>query len=231
MRRSQRQHGSSVRRQSSTDSPAAPKIRSRLNVVEAGLADQRDRARHRVRVVLRPSAASTCGAIDCTPSEIRVTPPARYAASSAGVTVSGLHSTVTSAPSARGIASRTATSSSAGSSDGVPPPKKTEVAAPRPSATAPPISRRQRGGVVGHQVVAVGPRRERAVVAAARAERDVDVDAERGRRSGSGGDEVADAATYIFGRDAEQQGQRLKVLGRNRMGQSGSARRARITAR
>ena len=42
--------------------------------------------------------------------------------------MSGLHSTVTSQSAARGTASRIPTNSSAGSSDGVPPPKKTLVA-------------------------------------------------------------------------------------------------------
>jgi hypothetical protein len=53
--------------------------------------------------------------------------------------VSGLHSTVTSAPGARSMASRIDASRSARSSDGVPPPKKTLVAggsvAPRSSPT------------------------------------------------------------------------------------------------
>ena len=64
---------------------------------------------------------------------MRVTPAARYVASRSSVTSSGLHSTVTSAPGARGMASSTETNRSAGSRDGVPPPKKTDVAAAMPS--------------------------------------------------------------------------------------------------
>ena len=83
----------------------------------------------------RPSDASTWGTIDWAPNESLVTPLALYAASLAAVTVSGLHSTVTSAPPAiprcDGAASRMLPSSSAGRSDGVPPPKKTDVAGPR----------------------------------------------------------------------------------------------------
>ena len=44
----------------------------------------------------RPSAPRTCGTIDCTPKERRVTPASRYPLSLAASTVSGLHSTVTS---------------------------------------------------------------------------------------------------------------------------------------
>ena len=80
------------------------------------------------RSCVRPSASSTCGTIDCTPNDTRFTPASRYAANNAVDTVSGLHSTVTSAPGARTTAERTDTSSSAGSNDGVPPPKNTDVA-------------------------------------------------------------------------------------------------------
>ena len=52
------------------------------------------------------------------------------------MTVSGLHSTVTSAPGASGIAASTRIRPSAGTSDGVPPPKNTLVAAGIPAATA-----------------------------------------------------------------------------------------------
>jgi hypothetical protein len=57
-------------------------------------------------------------------------------ASNSALTVSGLHSTVTSASSTRGIASSTAANAPAGTIDGVPPPKKTLVAAGIPAATA-----------------------------------------------------------------------------------------------
>ncbi len=85
---------------------------------------------------VRPSAASTCGTIDCTPIDTRLTPAATYVSNSDSVTSSGLHSTVTSAPGARGIARSTAASPSAGTSDGVPPPTKTLVAGAIPPSTA-----------------------------------------------------------------------------------------------
>ena len=56
------------------------------------------------------------------------------------MTVSGLHSTVTSAPSTTGRAASTAISPSAGTIEGVPPPKKTLVTGGRPSPTARVIS-------------------------------------------------------------------------------------------
>ena len=77
---------------------------------------------------VRPSAASTCARIDCTPNDTRFTPAARYARSLSRSTESGLHSTVTSASSARGMASRIRVSAAASSSDGVPPPKNTLLA-------------------------------------------------------------------------------------------------------
>ena len=52
---------------------------------------------------VRPSEASTCGDIDCTPMLTRFTPPERNVRSMSTVTSSGLHSTVTSAPSTVGI--------------------------------------------------------------------------------------------------------------------------------
>ncbi len=77
---------------------------------------------------VRPSASNTCARIDCTPNETRFTPARAYSRSLAASTESGLHSTVTSAASARGIASRIDVSARASSSDGVPPPKNTRVA-------------------------------------------------------------------------------------------------------
>src|SRR3954469_18312408 len=78
--------------------------------------------------------------MDCTPNDKRLTPAARKAASNGSVTVSGLHSTVTSQPSARSTDSRIDTSSSDGSNEGVPPPKNTLVAEGR---AAPASSARQ----------------------------------------------------------------------------------------
>ena len=69
-------------------------------------------------------------------------PPARRAARLSGVTLSGLASVVTSAPGARpkvaSMAPSTRVRSSAGSSVGVPPPKKTVATEGRsgPSADA-----------------------------------------------------------------------------------------------
>src|SRR6267378_2426427 len=99
-------------------------MRSRLNVSKP---TSRARATERRTLFgswVRPSASSTCGTIDCTPSETRVTPAARYAANNS-----------------------------------------LEFGA---TGTQIPL----------HEMTAIGPRRECAVVAAARAERDVDVVAE-----------------------------------------------------
>src|ERR671912_512393 len=71
---------------------------------------------------VRPSEARTWGTIDCTPMETRSTPAAAYVSISVGVTSSGLHSTVTSAPGASGIARSTSARPSAGTSVGLPPP-------------------------------------------------------------------------------------------------------------
>ena len=64
-------------------------------------------------------------------------------ASSSDVTLSGLHSTVTSQPGARGMRSSTDTRSAAGTIDGVPPPTKIDVAAGIPAATWVSASARQ----------------------------------------------------------------------------------------
>ena len=53
------------------------------------------------------------------------------------MTVSGLHSTVTSAPARDGMAASTRMSDAGGTSDGVPPPKNTLVAAGRPGGDGP----------------------------------------------------------------------------------------------
>ena len=72
---------------------------------------------------VRPVLPSTCGDIDCTPTLTRFThPPYRYDIST--VTSSGLHSTVTSGPSRRGIVAISSDSVSAATSVGVPPPTK-----------------------------------------------------------------------------------------------------------
>jgi hypothetical protein len=55
---------------------------------------------------------------------------------SSSVTSSGLHSTVTSAPAASGMARSTVARSPAGTSDGVPPPTNTLDASGIPAATA-----------------------------------------------------------------------------------------------
>ena len=75
--------------------------------------------------------------------------------------------------------SRTATRSAPGTIDGVPPPTKIEVAQ-RHAGGDEPVGVSPAGREVGvGQVVAVRPRGERAVVAARRTERDVQVDTER----------------------------------------------------
>src|SRR5713101_1812603 len=81
----------------------------------------------------RPNDANTCGTIDCTPNETRVPPARRYETSEDGDTLSGLHSTVTSAPGASRTSPSRDTSKPEGTSDGVPPPKKTEVAGDKPT--------------------------------------------------------------------------------------------------
>ena len=85
---------------------------------------------------MRPRAASTWAEVDCTPNDRRFTPPARYVSTSSGVTLSGLHSTVTSASGVRGTRASTATSSAAGTIDGVPPPTKIDVATGIPASTS-----------------------------------------------------------------------------------------------
>src|SRR6478735_5255057 len=87
---------------------------------------------------VRSRAARTCGTADCMPMERRVTPDAASSAATADVTVSGLASTVISAPSATPKVSRTPASmrarSPGGSSVGVPPPKNTVDAGRFPPA-------------------------------------------------------------------------------------------------
>ena len=127
---------------------------------------------------VRPSPARTCGTIDCTPKLSRSTPARRYASSLAASTLSGLHSTVTSAPAC--------------AVDGVEDPRELVAREQRRRATAEEDARRDRhargppasdvgraSGDVGiDQMVAIRPRREVAVVTTRRAERDVDVDTE-----------------------------------------------------
>ena len=78
------------------------------------------------------------------PSEIRVKPAARSSASTRGSTVSGLASTVTSAPAARpnsvSMAASIAPRSAAGSRVGVPPPKKTVDTGPARGPSTRPAS-------------------------------------------------------------------------------------------
>ena len=80
-------------------------------------------------VCVRSSVASTCGTALCMPNEIRLTPAARSRSSCSGLTDSGFASVVTSQSSLRSKVScnrrRTRDWSSADSSVGVPPPKKT----------------------------------------------------------------------------------------------------------
>jgi hypothetical protein len=74
------------------------------------------------------------------PTDIRVMPAAASSSATRGVTVSGLASTVISAPSRSPNARRTPSSmrarSPGGSSVGVPPPKNTVDAGRRPPAAA-----------------------------------------------------------------------------------------------
>jgi hypothetical protein len=89
---------------------------------------------------VRPSDASTCGTIDCTPMDTRFTPAPTYVSRSSTVTSSGLHSTVTSAPAASGTARSTSARPAAGTSVGVPPPTNTLVAGAIPRCTSRSIS-------------------------------------------------------------------------------------------
>ena len=68
------------------------------------------------------------------------------------MTSSGLHSTVTSAPSASGIARSTLANWSAGTSVGVPPPTNTVSAGGMPASTARSISRLHGVEVVPNEV-------------------------------------------------------------------------------
>jgi hypothetical protein len=107
----------------------------------------------------------------------RFTPADAYVCINSTVTSSGLHSTVTSAPGANGMVVSTAANSSAGTRVGVPPPTNTLVT----GSSAARRCRRAMRRDSRDQMVTVGPRGERAVVAAMPTERDVDVDAELAR--------------------------------------------------
>ena len=125
--------------------------------------------------------------MDWAPKESLVTPLALYCVSFSSEIVSGLHSTVTSAPSAIPTPSRIASMSrarnSAGRSDGVPPPKNTEVAGPasagRTNRVLVSADRTGKAGDLGAtrghvalpEVVPVRPGGERAVVTTATAKR------------------------------------------------------------
>ena len=85
----------------------------------------------------RPSAPSTCGTIDCTPIDTRLTPAAANVSNIVTVTSSGLHSTVISASGVTGIDCSTAARPSGGTSVGVPPPTNTLDAGGIPAPTAP----------------------------------------------------------------------------------------------
>ncbi len=144
---------------------------------------------------VRPSAPSTCVAIDCTPRLTRLTPWATYASQQlvgdvVGVALDRDLGVVGDRHESR--SRRRAPSPS--TIDGVPPPTKMLVAGGMPSSIARLDVGAERTEVGVGQVVAVGPGRERAVVALRRAERDVDVDAEGRRRGGHRVSESTQAA-------------------------------------
>ena len=125
---------------------------------------------------VRPSAASTCGDIDCTPMLTRLTPPDRYVRNISTVTSSGLHSTVTSASSRRGIAAITF-----GQRIGAAPASACHRrrrwcrrrACRRPPRARSRSTRPPRYAI--DEVGPIGPRRECAVVALRGAEGDVEI--------------------------------------------------------
>ena len=108
-----------------------------------------------------------------------MTPASRYAAQLGGV--DGLRVALDGHLGARQTRDRAQDGASrcGGSSDGVPPPKKTDEAAGIPAATARSDLGPARRHVLGDQVGPIGPRGEGAVVAATGAERDVHVHPER----------------------------------------------------
>ena len=89
------------------------------------------------RECTRPKRSSKSSSSDCTPMEMRVTPPSRRSFALSADTVAGLHSTVHSfAPSSprRLMASKSVSHCRRFKIDGVPPPKKI-VCGVRSSAT------------------------------------------------------------------------------------------------
>ena len=113
----------------------------------------------------RPSRSRIRGTIDCTPRLILVTPPSAKTASSSSVTSSGLHSTVTSAPSTSG-------SSREGGDELIRRDQRRRPAADEHGLDGTGLGGERLGDVPPHggevvadQVVAIGPRGERAVVA------------------------------------------------------------------
>src|SRR4029453_1899362 len=141
----------------------------------------------------RPRAASTRSSKLWAPIETLATPAPTSPAAIAASTVSGLASTVTSAPGATGSSSRSRAStrarSSAGSRVGVPPPTNTLVTTggPGPGGATPPGAPRhgpllqQRGRIRPPQPLHPGVGDEVAVVTAGQAERHMHVHPEAGR--------------------------------------------------
>jgi len=78
--------------------------------------------------------------IDCTPMLTRLTPAAAKVSIIGPVTLSGLHSTLTSAPADTGTAARMRAMYAGSISVGVPPPRKTVSAGGIPAATLCPMS-------------------------------------------------------------------------------------------
>ena len=98
------------------------------DVVEPGITESMDRPSDVVGAGTRSSTPSRCGLNDCAPSETRLTRWSRSSKERAGVTVSGLASTVTSA--AGGSASSVRMSASGSVKVGVPPPTNTVSSGP-----------------------------------------------------------------------------------------------------
>ena len=146
---------------------------------EADLADGGDRAGERLGPCRRPSDGKHVGGERLHPERDAVHPCGGVGAQQLdGVTSSGLHSTVTSAPSRRSMAPSSRQSSSEGMCEGVPPPKKTVAAAPRPPAYGV-LELGQAGvDVARDELLQPGPGGKGAVVAATGAEGHVHVDAE-----------------------------------------------------
>ena len=197
-------------------------MRSRLNESKPGVARRsRPRGVTLAGSCVRPSAASTCGTIDCTPKLSRFTPPPRYARSSAAVDGVGV-ALDRDLGAGRQRDARRARASALRRARATACRRRRTRSSPRAARRRPlgRCRRRHASRYASIEVDAVGPGREGAVVAPLRAERDVDVDAE-GRRvrrhdQGRGGRRPRSSSRRrgLVGLDVEDAGDGPQVVGR-----------------